>query len=286
MMDVTELTIAMQGSTFHRSPTSHISYGNFRRDAFHYLQAENLTSVMVENESECIFLCVEETKCYSLNLAVYPDSKGLHLCELLATDKYKAAKHFLANDTFHHHRPWSPCESAPCKNSAGCITDYELNSYHCNCEPGFFGTHCERGESGIRSSGDFCVAPNRGGCSPPDGSYLIFTKKDGTACNATDQIFILDQDGVIYHKCSTKKVCPQDNNPTKGKKLMLKDECHLNISRHVRLPTHNNLKNLKNNFCVHPDGGWPRERIQLVYWPGCGEERLKLNFFELGASTA
>ena len=101
-----ELTIAMQGSTFHRSPTSHISYGNFRRDAFHYLQAENLTSVMVENESECIFLCVEETKCYSLNLAVYPDSKGLHLCELLATDKYKAAKHFLANDTFHHHRPW------------------------------------------------------------------------------------------------------------------------------------------------------------------------------------
>ena len=100
-----ELTIAMQGSTFHRSPTSHISYGNFRRDAFHYLQAENLTSVMVENESECIFLCVEETKCYSLNLAVYPDSKGLHLCELLATDKYKATKHFLANDTFHHHRP-------------------------------------------------------------------------------------------------------------------------------------------------------------------------------------
>ena len=60
---------------------------------------------MVENELECIFLCVEEPKCYSLNLAVYPDSKGLHLCELLATDKYKATKHFLASDTFHHHRP-------------------------------------------------------------------------------------------------------------------------------------------------------------------------------------
>ena len=95
----------MQAGTLHRSPTSHISYGNFRRDEFHYLQAEKLTSVVVENELECIFRCVEETKCYSLNLAVYPDSKGLHLCELLATDKYKAAKHFLANDTFHHHRP-------------------------------------------------------------------------------------------------------------------------------------------------------------------------------------
>ena len=42
------------------------------------------------------------------------------------------------------------------------------------------------------------MVPNKGGCSPPDGSYLIFTKKEGTTCNATDQIFILDQDGVIY----------------------------------------------------------------------------------------
>ncbi|XP_066014989.1 uncharacterized protein [Pocillopora verrucosa] len=141
-------------------------------------------------------------------------------------------------------------------------------------------------ESGIRSYGDFCVAPNKGGCSPPDGSYLIFTKKEGTACNATDQIFVLDQDGVIYHKCSKREVCPQDNNPTYGKKLMLKDKCDLSISRHVRLPTHNNLKNLKNNFCVHPNGGWPGEGVQLVYWPGCGKERLKLNFFELGVPTA
>ena len=101
-----KLTIAIQGSSLYRSSTGHVCFGNFRRDAFHYLRAEKLTSIMVENELECIFLCVEETKCYSLNLAVYPDSKGLHLCELLATDKYKAAKHFLANDTFHHHRPW------------------------------------------------------------------------------------------------------------------------------------------------------------------------------------
>ncbi|RMX54469.1 hypothetical protein pdam_00013189 [Pocillopora damicornis] len=116
-------------------------------------------------------------------------------------------------------------------------------------------------------------------------SYLIFTKKEGTVCNATDQIFVLDQDGVIYHKCSKKVVCPQDNNPTNWKKLMLKDKCDLSISRHVRLPTHNNLKNLKNDFCVHPNGGWPGEGVHLLYWPGCGEERLKLNFFELGKTN-
>lgn len=111
-------------------------------------------------------------------------------------------------------------------------------------------------------------------------------KKEGTACNATDQIFVLDQDGVIHHKCSKKVVCPQDNNPTYYKKLMLKDKCDLSISRHMRLPAHNNLKNLKHNFCVHPNGGWPGEGVYLNYWPGCGEERLKLNFFKLGAASA
>ena len=38
-------------------------------------------------------------------------------------------------------------------------------------------------ESGIRSYGDYCIAPNTGGCSPPDGAYLIFTKTRGSACN-------------------------------------------------------------------------------------------------------
>ena len=68
---------------------------------------------------------------------------------------------------------------------------------------------CRLLAGGIRSYGDYCVAPNRGGCSPPGGSYLIFTKKQGTACNARDQIFRLDQNGVIHHKCSGKVVCPQ-----------------------------------------------------------------------------
>ena len=51
---------------------------------------------------------------------------------------------------------------------------------------------------------------------------------------------------------------------------------------HLRLAAHYNLKNLKHNFCVHPNGGWPGEGVHLNYWPGCDEERLKLNFFKLG----
>jgi len=141
-------------------------------------------------------------------------------------------------------------------------------------------------ESGIRSYGDYCVAPNTGGCSPPDGSYLTYTKKRGSACNETDMIFVLDWDGVIHHKCSKKLICPQDNNPTYGKKLMLKDKCDLSISKHIRLKANSALKNPYHNFCVHATGGWPGEGISLVYWASCDSERLKLDFFDLDPPTA
>lgn len=93
-------------------------------------------------------------------------------------------------------------------------------------------------------------------------------------------IFVLDWDGVIHHKCSKKVVCPEDNNPTYGKKMMLKDTCDLGISRHERLST-SILKNLQNGFCVHPNGGWPNEGVSLVYWSHCTSNRIKLDFFNL-----
>ena len=60
---------------------------------------------MVEDQFDCTFLCVAEPKCYSFNMAAYPDSKGLYLCELLATDKYRESKKFHANATSHHYSP-------------------------------------------------------------------------------------------------------------------------------------------------------------------------------------
>ena len=60
---------------------------------------------MVADQLDCTFLCVGEPKCYSFNMAAYPDSKGLYLCELLVTDKYRATEKFHANATFHYHSP-------------------------------------------------------------------------------------------------------------------------------------------------------------------------------------
>lgn len=51
----------------------------------------------------------------------------------------------------------------------------------------------------------------------------------------------------------------------------------------LRLPS-KSLQNVKNNYCVHPNGGWPGDNIYLVYWGGCNENRLGLDFFKLRKS--
>ena len=98
-------TYTMEQSALYRNPTDDFSVGDFRRYFFYYLWVEKITCSMVEDQFDCTFLCVAEPKCYSFNMAEYPDSKGLYLCELLATDKYRETKKFHANATFHHYSP-------------------------------------------------------------------------------------------------------------------------------------------------------------------------------------
>ena len=98
-------------SALYRNPTGEISLGNFKCNPFYYLWEEKLTSSMVKGQFFCALLCVNEPRCYSFNVAEYPDSNGLYLCELLVTDKYRATGKLFANATFHHFSPWvsSPC---------------------------------------------------------------------------------------------------------------------------------------------------------------------------------
>ena len=96
----------MENSALYRNHAGDFSVGDFKRNSFHYLWADRITSSMVEDHLDCTFLCVAEPKCYSFNMAAYPDSKGLYMCELLATDKYRETKKFHANATFHHFSPW------------------------------------------------------------------------------------------------------------------------------------------------------------------------------------
>ena len=97
------IMLATESSALYRNPTGDFSVADFKPNPFHYLWVKKVTSSMVEDQFDCTFLCAAEPKCYSFNMAAHPDSKGLYLCELLATDKYRETKKFHANATFHHY---------------------------------------------------------------------------------------------------------------------------------------------------------------------------------------
>ena len=51
---------------------------------------------------------------------------------------------------------------------------------------------------------DYCVAPELRGGVP-----LLMALTSLQLCNAIVQIFLLDEDGVIHHKCSKKVIGPE-----------------------------------------------------------------------------
>ena len=96
---------AMQKSAFYRNAGGDFSVADFKQNPYHYLWVNKLASSMAADQIDCTFLCIGEPNCHSFNVAAYPDSKGLYLCELLASDKYAAKTKFHANATFHHYSP-------------------------------------------------------------------------------------------------------------------------------------------------------------------------------------
>ena len=96
-----------QQSVFLRD--QQISFGNFKRDWGKRLSAEKVKSFMIkDHDFDCPFKCLGEPRCLSFNIATFPGPKGLHLCELLATDKYRAKNMLQTNASFYH---WSPAVS-------------------------------------------------------------------------------------------------------------------------------------------------------------------------------
>lgn len=68
-------------------------------------------------------------------------------------------------------------------------------------------------ESPIRSYGGYCIQPKSGDCNPKENmttlSHSLIFKRADTNCSADYMNFLFDADGMIYHKCSGKIVCPE-----------------------------------------------------------------------------
>ncbi|XP_074618843.1 contactin-associated protein-like 2 [Acropora palmata] len=160
----------------------------FTQDYYRELAVAKVGSLLVKGTFNCLFRCVAEPPCLSVNLAAHPDSDGLYQCDLLATDKYRAtAEDFQASDAFHHYSPWpmSPCDNHSCHSESACVPDLGENKYRCKCQPGSVGIHCDRrGKSCSEiksfspeaSSGSYAIDPDgEGGCEP----IIVF-------CNMTE----------------------------------------------------------------------------------------------------
>lgn len=97
-----QIVAASKQSTLYRD--DEINFGNLKQDFEKSLSVERVASILVkDHELACSFKCVSEPRCFSINVASQGDSKGLYLCELLTTDKYRAKNMLRTNASFHHY---------------------------------------------------------------------------------------------------------------------------------------------------------------------------------------
>lgn len=133
-------------------------------------------------------------------------------------------------------------------------------------------------ESPIRSYGELCLQPQSGNCSPPDNTPLVYVQN--TPECSKDYMMFSYEDGVLTHKCSRKKVCPNGEIPTWFTPLVVSSTCNEAASK-FKWTFHQTFKH-SSGFCVHPMSGTPLNgTTAILYKDACDEGRLKLDLFKL-----
>ncbi|XP_031575059.1 uromodulin-like isoform X2 [Actinia tenebrosa] len=110
------------------------SFG-FDRDTFDIQQQ----TTQVPDKMDCVFACVGVPWCRSMNFQTTAHNNGLHVCELLSTDKHTHQKNMTRNDTFIHFSIKNQCIESPCLNGGTCSLQINRHDYHCQCKKGYHG---------------------------------------------------------------------------------------------------------------------------------------------------
>ena len=85
-----------------RDSNKKLTYALFKDHFFHVLDVPKIEGVAVQTARHCLLRCVKNHRCFSANVAAFPQPNGNISCELLATDKYNVSEKFKSNHTFHH----------------------------------------------------------------------------------------------------------------------------------------------------------------------------------------
>ena len=71
-------------------------------DGYFYLTAPKIGTLLAFDDYECIFLCLRNPSCWSVNLAVARKRDAKIWCELLSSHKHRFPEEFRENRTSHH----------------------------------------------------------------------------------------------------------------------------------------------------------------------------------------
>ena len=74
----------------------------FSKEEFYYLNVSQVGTFTAYDVFDCIFECLSNNLCFSLNIATSKGASGKLLCELLSSDKYRNAEEYKENRSSHH----------------------------------------------------------------------------------------------------------------------------------------------------------------------------------------
>ncbi|XP_022795533.1 protein kinase C-binding protein NELL2-like [Stylophora pistillata] len=206
-------TVCSQGSAdmknnnnTYLAPSVNSRDGLLSLDKFHYLDVPPIDIIIVYDDFECIFECLNHPLCMSVNLATEEQLR----CQLLSSHKENNTKKLYQNKSSdHYYFAKLPCSSKRCQNRGTCLhTKRNYKLFECLCEHGFSGEHCEKDIDECSKGGHTCDV--NANCQNTNGSYNCSCKKgytgDGRSCSDIDEC-VTEKD-----ECGTDAVC----NNTEG----------------------------------------------------------------------
>ena len=90
-----------QQENLYRGPEHR--HANFVKHPHTFLDVSPIAIKRVHDALYCAFNCLRKGRCFSFNVAVFPDADGKYECQLLATDKYNSSDNLTSTKEFNHH---------------------------------------------------------------------------------------------------------------------------------------------------------------------------------------
>ena len=97
---VIKVTAQQQENLYRGSEHRH---ANFVKHPHTFLDVSPIAIKRVHDALYCAFNCLRKGRCFSFNVAVFPDADEKYECQLLATDKYNSTDNLKSTKEFNHH---------------------------------------------------------------------------------------------------------------------------------------------------------------------------------------